>query len=99
MLTEEIRVATADTQQLPRLDKPDCEDFQEGQARILQMIAANKPLALEFMTTSVFAYASDGGKYPDLPFRYAGLAMCSIFALGLLVLPFLPETKDKPLPE
>jgi len=44
MLTEEIRVATADTQQLPRLDKPDCEDFQEGQARILQMIAANKPL-------------------------------------------------------
>jgi hypothetical protein len=32
-------------------------------------------------------------------FRYAGLAMCSIFALGLAVLPFLPETKGKPLPE
>jgi len=52
MLTEEIRVATADTQQLPRLDKPDCEDFQEGQARILQMIAANKPLG-EILTSLV----------------------------------------------
>ena len=35
---------------------------------------------------------------PD-PLRYAGVAMCSVFVLGLLVLPFLPETKDKPLPE
>src|SRR6185369_12284746 len=52
MLTEEIRVATADTRQLPRLDKPDCEDFQEGQARILQMIAANKPLG-EILTSLV----------------------------------------------
>jgi hypothetical protein len=31
--------------------------------------------------------------------RYAGVAMCGIFGLGLLVLPFLPETKGKPLPE
>ena len=31
--------------------------------------------------------------------RYAAMAMCSIFVLGLLVLPFAPETKDKPLPE
>ena len=43
MLTEEIHLSTANTQQLPRLDRP-CEDFQEGQNRILQMIAANKPL-------------------------------------------------------
>ena len=43
MLTEEIRLSTANTQQLPRLDRP-CEDFQEGQNRILQMIASNKPL-------------------------------------------------------
>jgi MFS family permease len=64
-----------------------------------RFIAASGPLALGFMTTNVFAYASDGGKYPDMPFRYAGLAMCSIFVLGLAVLPFLPETKDKPLPE
>jgi MFS-type transporter involved in bile tolerance (Atg22 family) len=32
-------------------------------------------------------------------FRYACVTMCGIFLLGLLVLPFLPETKDKPLPE
>jgi len=31
--------------------------------------------------------------------RYAAMAMCSIFLIGLLTLPFAPETKDKPLPE
>jgi len=64
-----------------------------------RFIAASGPLLLGYLTTSVFADASEGGAYPDRPFRHAGLAMCSIFALGLVVLPFLPETKDKPLPE
>jgi MFS family permease len=32
-------------------------------------------------------------------FRMAGLAMCSIFLVGLLVLPFAPETKGQPLPD
>jgi len=32
-------------------------------------------------------------------FRTAGLAMCSIFLVGLFVLPFAPETKGQPLPE
>ena len=64
-----------------------------------RFIAASGPILLSFLTTSVFAYASEGGEHPDKPFRYAGLAMCSVFGLGLLVLPFLPETKDKPLPE
>ena len=64
-----------------------------------RFIAASGPLALGFLTTTVFADASQGGQYPDRPFRYAGLAMCGIFAMGLFVLPFLPETKDKPLPE
>lgn len=32
-------------------------------------------------------------------FRMAGLTMCSIFLVGLLVLPFAPETKGQPLPE
>jgi len=32
-------------------------------------------------------------------FRTAGLTMCSIFLVGLLVLPFAPETKGQPLPE
>ena len=31
--------------------------------------------------------------------RYAGVAMCSVFLLGLIALPFAPETKGKPLPE
>ena len=33
------------------------------------------------------------------PLRYAGVTMCFVFLLGLVVLPFLPETKDRPLPE
>ena len=41
----------------------------------------------------IFGYES------PLPLRYAGLTMCSVFLLGLVALPFLPETKDKPLPE
>jgi MFS family permease len=39
-----------------------------------------------------FSHTSD-------PTRYAGLAMCSVFLIGLLALPFAPETKGKPLPE
>ncbi len=33
------------------------------------------------------------------PLRYSGITMCVVFLLGLLVLPFAPETKDEPLPE
>lgn len=32
-------------------------------------------------------------------FRMAGLTMCAIFLVGLVVLPFAPETKGQPLPE
>ncbi|MSQ95604.1 MAG: MFS transporter [Gemmataceae bacterium] len=31
--------------------------------------------------------------------RYAGVTMCLVFLVGFFVLPFLPETKGKPLPE
>jgi MFS family permease len=41
-------------------------------------------------------YAFSG--YQD-PLRYAGITMCGVFLIGLVVLPFLPETKGKPLPE
>lgn len=33
------------------------------------------------------------------PLRPAGMTMCTVFLVGLFVLPFLPETKGKPLPE
>ena len=63
-----------------------------------RFIAASGPVALGVLTTQVFAAAKTDAA-PEMPSRYAGLAMCSIFAHGLAVLPFLPETKDKPLPE
>lgn len=62
-----------------------------------RFIAASGPLMLGVLTTEVFAGAKSEGE--SMPFRYAGLTMCSIFLVGLIVLPFLPETKDKPLPE
>jgi MFS family permease len=31
--------------------------------------------------------------------RYGGAAMCLVFLVGLIALPFLPETKGQPLPE
>ncbi len=35
----------------------------------------------------------------DTPLRYAALSVASIYLLGLVLLLFAPETKDKPLPE
>jgi len=59
-----------------------------------RLVAASGPLALGLLTSTVFA----GLDHP-WPFRYAGITMCAVFLIGLVVLPFLPETKDKPLPE
>jgi MFS family permease len=36
---------------------------------------------------------------PIQSLRYAGVTMCAVFLVGFFVLPFLPETKGKPLPE
>lgn len=55
-------------------------------------VAAAGPLALGLLTSKVYSGTSE-------PLRYAGLTMCSIFLVGLLVLPFAPETKGRPLPE
>jgi MFS family permease len=57
-----------------------------------RFVAALGPPALGLLTSRVFH------EQPE-PMRYAGLTMCSIFVLGLLVLPFAPETRNQPLPE
>ena len=59
-----------------------------------RFLAALGPLTLGVLTQQV--YKDFGG---HMPLRYAGLTMCSVFLLGLLVLPFAPETRGKPLPE
>jgi MFS family permease len=46
------------------------------------------------MATQVF-----GSYGSPIKERYSAMAMCSIFLVGLLTLPFAPETKDRPLPE
>ncbi len=62
-----------------------------------RLVAAAGPSSLGLLTSKVFAgyKAID----PTLPLRYAGVAMCGVFLLGLIALPFAPETKGKPLPE
>jgi MFS family permease len=57
-----------------------------------RFVAASGPFVLGYLTSSVFADKPE-------PMRYAGVAMCGVFVLGLLVLPFAPETKGQPLPE
>jgi MFS family permease len=60
-----------------------------------RFVAASGPLALGYLTNVVFAKEKGFAE----PHRYAGVAMCAVFLLGIAVLPFLPETKGKPLPE
>ena len=57
------------------------------------------PLGLGLLTSQVFAYSAGTTGDPNMPRRLAGVAMCGVFLLGLLALPFAPETRGKPLPE
>ena len=60
-----------------------------------RFVAASGPFALGLLTSEVFT--RENGFNEGM--RYAGVSMCSVFLLGLVILPFAPETKGKPLPE
>jgi MFS family permease len=62
-----------------------------------RFIAAIGPFTFGYLTKTVYAGYKDID--PSLPMRYAGVTMCLVFLLGLLALPFAPETKGKPLPD
>jgi MFS family permease len=57
-----------------------------------RFLAATGPVLLGLLTSRVFKDTAE-------PLRYAGITMCSIFLIGLLILPFAPETRGKPLPD
>jgi hypothetical protein len=57
-----------------------------------RFLAAAGPTSLGLLTSRVY------GGFPE-PMRYAGVTMCAIFLVGLLALPFAPETRGRPLPE
>ena len=56
--------------------------------------AAGGSFASALLTTRLF----DDFPSPD-PLRYAAMAMCSVFLLGLAATWFAPETRGRPLPD
>jgi len=58
-------------------------------------VAAAGALFMSGLIKEVEAHVGD----PVLAWRYTALSMSSIFLLGLLALPFAPETHGQPLPE
>jgi MFS family permease len=59
-----------------------------------RFVAASGPAALGLLTAKVYS----GYEAPD-PWRYSAVTMCAVFLIGLIALPFAPETHNKPLPE
>jgi MFS family permease len=57
-----------------------------------RILAAIGPFTMGLLASSVFAQTSE-------PLRYSGIAMCGVLLLGILVLPFAPETRNQPLPD
>ena len=59
--------------------------------------AAGGSFVSAYLSKGVFAHFSKAD--PSLPARYSAMTMCALFLVGLLTLPFAPETKGRPLPE
>lgn len=59
-----------------------------------RLVAAVGPLGLAFLTSRLVETHGE-----IMARRIAGVSMCAVFLIGLLALPFAPETKGKPLPE
>ena len=59
-----------------------------------RFVAAIGPSTLGLLTSKVFS-----GHPEPMPLRYAGITLCAVFLIGLVTLPFAPETKDQGLPE
>jgi MFS family permease len=57
-----------------------------------RIVAAVGPTMLGQLRSEVF------GEWAE-PMRPAAMVMCSVYLLGILALPFAPETKDQPLPD
>jgi MFS family permease len=57
-----------------------------------RIVAAVAPTLLGKLRSDVFSDYAE-------PMRPAAMVMCSVFLIGILALPFAPETKDQPLPE
>lgn len=66
---------------------------------VARYLAAFGPLTLGYLVPLYAGILGPSTTDPTLPFRYATLTVACIYVLGLLTLPFAPETKDKPLPE
>jgi MFS family permease len=70
--------------------------FMLGKLAVLFMAPADTPRGAEKLSN--LTWLSWAGSV-DTPFRYAALTVASVYLLGILILPFIPETKGKPLPE
>lgn len=57
-----------------------------------RFVAALGPFTLGALSTKVFHNSPE-------PYRESGAVMCLIFLLGIVILPFCPETKGQPLPD
>jgi hypothetical protein len=57
-----------------------------------RLVAAVGPTMLGKLRSEVFSDYAE-------PVRPAAMVMCGVFIIGMLALPFAPETKDQPLPE